>query len=60
MRYSLVIFNLDGTLADTDDAGAEAWAETWGPGAVFGLFPMPGDLVYCYGTGTVPAGGSTV
>lgn len=39
-----------------DDAGAEAWAETWGPGAVFGLFPMPGDLVYCYGTGTVPAG----
>jgi 2-polyprenyl-6-methoxyphenol hydroxylase-like FAD-dependent oxidoreductase len=33
------------------------WAETWGPGAVFGMFPMPGDLVYCYATGAVPPGG---
>ena len=32
------------------------WAETWGPGAVFGMFPMSDDRVYCYGTGTVPAG----
>jgi 2-polyprenyl-6-methoxyphenol hydroxylase-like FAD-dependent oxidoreductase len=38
-------------------AHTEVWAETWGPGAVFGMFPMPGDLVYCYGTGTVPPGG---
>jgi 2-polyprenyl-6-methoxyphenol hydroxylase-like FAD-dependent oxidoreductase len=38
------------------DAGAEVWGETWGPGAVFGMFPMPGGLVYCYGTGAVPAG----
>jgi 2-polyprenyl-6-methoxyphenol hydroxylase-like FAD-dependent oxidoreductase len=38
-------------------AGAQIWAETWGPGAVFGMFPMGGDLVYCYGTGMVPAGG---
>lgn len=38
------------------DAGVEIWAETWGPGAVFGMFPMSGDRVYCYGTGTVPAG----
>jgi 2-polyprenyl-6-methoxyphenol hydroxylase-like FAD-dependent oxidoreductase len=37
--------------------GARAWAETWGPGGVFGMFPMSGDLVYCYGTATVPAGG---
>lgn len=35
---------------------SEIWAETWGPGAVFGMFPMAGDRVYCYGTGTVPAG----
>jgi 2-polyprenyl-6-methoxyphenol hydroxylase-like FAD-dependent oxidoreductase len=32
------------------------WAETWGPGAVFGMFPMSDDRVYCYGTGTVAAG----
>ncbi|MGB3441362.1 MAG: FAD-dependent monooxygenase [Actinophytocola sp.] len=38
------------------DAGVEIWAETWGPGAVFGMFPMGGDRVYCYGTGAVPAG----
>lgn len=38
-------------------AGAEIWAETWGPGAVFGMFPMAGSRVYCYGTGTVPPGG---
>jgi 2-polyprenyl-6-methoxyphenol hydroxylase-like FAD-dependent oxidoreductase len=37
-------------------AGVELWAETWGPGAVFGMFPMSGDRVYCYGTGTVPPG----
>lgn len=35
---------------------SEIWAETWGPGAVFGMFPMAGDRVYCYGTGTVAAG----
>lgn len=39
------------------DAGAKAWAETWGPGGVFGMFPMPGDRVYCYATATVPPGG---
>jgi 2-polyprenyl-6-methoxyphenol hydroxylase-like FAD-dependent oxidoreductase len=39
------------------ELGARAWAETWGPGGVFGLFPMPGDRVYCYATATVPAGG---
>ncbi len=36
----------------------QTWAETWGPGSVFGMFPMPDDRVYCYGTATVPAGGS--
>jgi 2-polyprenyl-6-methoxyphenol hydroxylase-like FAD-dependent oxidoreductase len=36
---------------------ARAWAETWGPGGVFGMFPMPGDRIYCYATATVPAGG---
>ncbi|HWM06617.1 MAG TPA: FAD-dependent monooxygenase [Actinophytocola sp.] len=39
------------------DAGAQAWAETWGPGGVFGLFPMPGDQIYSYATATVPPGG---
>lgn len=39
------------------EADARVWAETWGPGGVFGMFPMPGGLVYCYGTATVPAGG---
>jgi 2-polyprenyl-6-methoxyphenol hydroxylase-like FAD-dependent oxidoreductase len=33
------------------------WAETWGPGAVFGMFPVSEDRVYCYGTGAVPPGG---
>ncbi|MFC4857953.1 FAD-dependent monooxygenase [Actinophytocola glycyrrhizae] len=37
-------------------AGAGIWAETWGPGAVFGMFPMADDRVYCYGTGSVPPG----
>jgi 2-polyprenyl-6-methoxyphenol hydroxylase-like FAD-dependent oxidoreductase len=37
-------------------AGVEMWAETWGPGAVFGMFPMADGRVYCYGTGTVPPG----
>ncbi|HEY7594720.1 MAG TPA: FAD-dependent monooxygenase [Actinophytocola sp.] len=40
-----------------DGAGVRAWAETWGPGGVFGLFPMPGGRVYCYATATVPPGG---
>jgi 2-polyprenyl-6-methoxyphenol hydroxylase-like FAD-dependent oxidoreductase len=40
-----------------DVTGVRAWAETWGPGGVFGLFPMSGDRVYCYATATVPAGG---
>lgn len=38
---------------------AELWGETWGPGAVFGVYPMPDDLVYCYATGTVPLGDSS-
>jgi 2-polyprenyl-6-methoxyphenol hydroxylase-like FAD-dependent oxidoreductase len=37
--------------------GVDVWGETWGPGAVFGTFPMPGDLMYCYATGSVPPGG---
>ncbi|HLU98673.1 MAG TPA: FAD-dependent monooxygenase [Thermobifida alba] len=32
-------------------------SETWGAGQVFGVLPLAGDLVYCYGTATVPAGG---
>jgi len=40
------------------DLGARAWAETWGPGGVFGMFPMPGDRIYCYATATLPAGGT--
>jgi 2-polyprenyl-6-methoxyphenol hydroxylase-like FAD-dependent oxidoreductase len=35
---------------------AAIWAETWGPDAVFGMFPVGDDRVYCYGTGAVPAG----
>lgn len=37
-------------------AGVTTWAETWGPGAVFGLFPMSENRIYCYGTGAVLAG----
>jgi 2-polyprenyl-6-methoxyphenol hydroxylase-like FAD-dependent oxidoreductase len=37
---------------------AEARAEIWGPGSLFGMFPLSGDRMYCYGTATVPAGGS--
>ncbi|MGH3757836.1 FAD-dependent monooxygenase [Actinophytocola sp.] len=37
--------------------GARAWAETWGPGGVFGMFPMSQDRIYCYATATVPPGG---
>jgi 2-polyprenyl-6-methoxyphenol hydroxylase-like FAD-dependent oxidoreductase len=40
-----------------DAVGVRAWAEVWGPGGVFGLFPMPGDRIYCYATATVAAGG---
>lgn len=36
---------------------AEVWGETWGPGAVFGMAPVPGDLMYCYASGIVPPGG---
>jgi 2-polyprenyl-6-methoxyphenol hydroxylase-like FAD-dependent oxidoreductase len=36
--------------------GTEVWAETWGPGAVFGMFPMADGRIYCYGTGTVAPG----
>lgn len=36
--------------------GTAVWAETWGPGAVFGMFPVSEDRVYCYGTGAVPPG----
>ncbi|TDV52259.1 FAD-dependent monooxygenase [Actinophytocola oryzae] len=38
------------------DAGSTIWAETWGPNAVFGMFPVGADRVYCYGTGAVPPG----
>lgn len=38
------------------DAGATMWAEVWGPNAVFGLFPVGRDRVYCYGTAAVPPG----
>lgn len=38
------------------DAGATMWAEVWGPNAVFGLFPVGQDRVYCYGTGALPPG----
>jgi 2-polyprenyl-6-methoxyphenol hydroxylase-like FAD-dependent oxidoreductase len=33
--------------------------ESWGPGSVFGMFPMPGDRLYCYATATVPPGGTS-
>lgn len=38
------------------DAGAAAWAETWGPGGVVGMAPMQDDRFYLYATATVPAG----
>jgi 2-polyprenyl-6-methoxyphenol hydroxylase-like FAD-dependent oxidoreductase len=38
--------------------GVRTWAETWGPGSVFGMFPMDGDRVYCYGSALLPSGGS--
>jgi 2-polyprenyl-6-methoxyphenol hydroxylase-like FAD-dependent oxidoreductase len=38
------------------DAGATMWAEIWGPDAVFGVFPVGKDKVYCYGTGALPPG----
>jgi 2-polyprenyl-6-methoxyphenol hydroxylase-like FAD-dependent oxidoreductase len=38
------------------DAGTAIWAETWGPNAVFGMFPMSDNRVYCYGTGAVEPG----
>ncbi|HEV7648897.1 MAG TPA: FAD-dependent monooxygenase [Actinophytocola sp.] len=43
--------------AGLDTFGVQAWAETWGPGGVFGMFPMPDDRIYCYATATVAAGG---
>lgn len=42
--------------ASLADAGATMWAEVWGPNAVFGLFPVGTDRVYCYGTGALPPG----
>lgn len=42
--------------AALSDAGATMWAEVWGPNAVFGMFPVGRDRVYCYGTGAVPPG----
>lgn len=30
--------------------------ESWGPGSVFGMFPMPGQRLYCYATATVAPG----
>jgi 2-polyprenyl-6-methoxyphenol hydroxylase-like FAD-dependent oxidoreductase len=34
------------------DSGSEdlPWGETWGPGAVFGMAPLPGNRTYWYGT----------
>ncbi|RBQ17612.1 monooxygenase [Spongiactinospora rosea] len=32
--------------------------ESWGAGLAFGVTPLAGDLVYCYASDTVPAGGS--
>lgn len=32
--------------------------ETWGPGAVFGMFPMPGERMYCYAAAKAPPGGA--
>lgn len=31
-------------------------SETWGPGAVFGIVPLSGGRLYCYGTANVPEG----
>jgi 2-polyprenyl-6-methoxyphenol hydroxylase-like FAD-dependent oxidoreductase len=31
-------------------------SESWGPGSVFGIFPMAGDRVYCYATAALPPG----
>lgn len=36
-----------------------ASGESWGPGSAFGMFPMPGDRLYCYATATVPPGGAS-
>ena len=43
----------------TLSAAEVSWTETWGPGGVFGVFPMPGDRLYCYGTASVPAWGQS-
>ncbi|RNL82517.1 FAD-dependent monooxygenase [Halostreptopolyspora alba] len=34
------------------------FGESWGPGGVAGVLPLPGDEVYCYTTGNVSAGGA--
>ncbi|MBR7838009.1 FAD-dependent monooxygenase, partial [Actinospica durhamensis] len=31
-------------------------SETWGRGAVFGIVPLPGKLLYCYATANLPEG----
>ncbi|PZG40862.1 monooxygenase [Spongiactinospora gelatinilytica] len=33
--------------------------ESWGAGLAFGVTPLAGDLVYCYASDTVPAGGAS-
>ncbi|MBB4929842.1 2-polyprenyl-6-methoxyphenol hydroxylase-like FAD-dependent oxidoreductase [Lipingzhangella halophila] len=38
-----------------DDHPVE-FAESWGPGGVAGVLPLPGNEVYCYATGNAPAG----
>jgi 2-polyprenyl-6-methoxyphenol hydroxylase-like FAD-dependent oxidoreductase len=36
--------------AGRPDLATLPWGETWGPGAVFGMAPLPGDQIYWYGT----------
>jgi len=38
------------------DGPAPAMSETWGRGAVFGIHPMAGGQVYCYGAAPAPRG----
>ncbi|MCG2623547.1 FAD-dependent monooxygenase [Arthrobacter sp. I2-34] len=36
--------------AGSPDLASVPWGETWGPGAVFGMAPLPGGQTYWYGT----------
>lgn len=40
------------------DRPAPAMSETWGPGMTFGIMPMAGGRVYCYGAAPAPRGQS--